>query len=440
MNPNNKELYEFYKQNLHILDTKFRPNDEQVTFDIRDKIITPYESQIYMAKNRIMTIIKSYMSKNASKLGARYPTSKIPFLKSDMEILFSACKIPKELVYNESIKINANDIDTGNHLIQEPFNMMCTIAIHVFLKRDKNLQKQILDIMKGKHLDDKIKYSSPVYFITLYLAVHFYSALYNKFWKYDPNEDVMDYTIEHMSNKFIIRKCQNILEFITYHSETNVENMLDRLLRASDVDLIYFYSNLNNRISHALRTIANNYYENKEKGNTVDHENANRKNEEGKFFVGDTTSITADVEQTTRRITTRFFSESVLNDQLVTASCARTKFSKAKFILIIQKIRENHDNDPIIRDIIAGIISYYLITFNGKIENLKSNPFLLQMFKAYAISNTKDKFVLDTKAQLDKLIRNNLQGILDEMNQNLLDRARVSIYQFLVLYIAANSK
>ena len=159
MNPNNKELYEFYKQNLHILDTKFRPNDEQVTFDIRDKIITPYESQIYMAKNRIMTIIKSYMSKNASKLGARYPTSKIPFLKSDMEILFSACKIPKELVYNESIKINANDIDTGNHLIQEPFNMMCTIAIHVFLKRDKNLQKQILDIMKGKHLDDKITHS-----------------------------------------------------------------------------------------------------------------------------------------------------------------------------------------------------------------------------------------------------------------------------------------
>ena len=129
-----------------------------------------------------------------------------------------------------------------------------------------------------------------------------------------------------------------------------------------------------------------------------------------------------------------------MNDQLVTAACARTKFSKAKFILIIQKIRENHDNDPIIRDIIAGIISYYLITFNGKIENLKSNQFLLQMFKVYAISNTKDKFVLDTKAQLDKLIRNNLQGILDEMNQNLLDRARVSIYQFLVLYIAANSK
>ena len=440
MNPNNTELYEFYKQALHIMDNRFRPNDEDVTFTIRDKIITPYESQIYMAKNKFMQVVKSYMSRNASKLGMRYPVSKLPFLKSDMDMVFNACKISKELIYNESIKIDANDIDTGNHLIQEPFNMMCTIAIHVFLKRDKKLQKQIMDIMHGKDLDDKVKYSSPVYFLALYLAMHFYSALYNKFWKYDPTEDVMDYTIEHMSNKFIIRKCQNILEFITYHSETNVENMLDRLIRGSDVDLIYFYSNLNNRISHALRTIANNYYENKEKGNTIGHEDANRVNEEGKFFVGDTTSVSADVEQTTRRITTRFFSESVINDKLVTAACAKTKFSKAKFLIIVQKLRENHDNDPIIRNIIANIVSYYLVKFGGKIENLKSNQFLLTMFKVYSISNTKDEFVIGIKNQLNELIKNNLAAIIDEGNQNLIDRCRTSCFQYFVLYIAANSK
>lgn len=440
MNPNNTELYEFYKQALHIMDNRFRPNDEDVTFTIRDKIIIPYESQIYMAKNKFMQVVKSYMSRNASKLGMRYPVSKLPFLKSDMDMIFNACKINKELIYNESVKIDANDIDTGNHLIQEPFNMMCTIAIHVFLKRDKKLQKQIMDIMHGKDLDDKVKYSSPVYFLALYLAMHFYSALYNKFWKYDPTEDVMDYTIEHMSNKFIIRKCQNILEFITYHSETNVENMLDRLIRGSDVDLIYFYSNLNNRISHALRTIANNYYENKEKGNAVGHEDANRVNEEGKFFVGDTTSVSADVEQTTRRITTRFFSESVINDKLVTAACAKTKFSKAKFLIIVQKLRENHDNDPIIRNIIANIVSYYLVKFGGKIENLKSNQFLLTMFKVYSISNTKDEFVIGIKNQLNELIKNNLAAIIDEGNQNLIDRCRTSCFQYFVLYIAANSK
>ena len=443
MNPNNKELYEFYLQNLHVGELeskKFRPNDEAVTFEIRDKLITPYEQIILKNKNRIMMIIKTYLAKSTSRLGTRYPTTKVPFLKSDMDIIFQALGFSRQMVYDTSMNIHANDIDTNNHLIQEPFNMMCTIAAHVYLKNDPNLQKAILGIAKGKIPDDKYKYSTPVYFLVLYMAIHFYSALYNKYWKYDPNEDVMDYTIEHMSNKFIIRKCQNILEFITYHSETNIENMMDRLLRASDVDLIYFFSNLNNRLSHALRTIANNYYENKEKGNSTGHEDANRVNDEGKFYVGDTTSISADVEQVTRRITTRFFSETVLNDKLVTGACAKTKFSKSKFIVITQRIRENHENDQIIKNIFSSIICYYLVKFQGKIENIKSNNFLIQMFKVYSISNTKDQFVIGIKEQLSLLIKNNASTILDEGNSNILDRAKTSLYNYFILYIAANSK
>lgn len=440
MNPNNKELYEYYKQQLHVLDDKFRPNDEDVTFHIKSKIIIPYEANILKAKSKIFTIVRSYMAKNSAKLGARYPTSKIPFLKSDMDIVFSACGIDRNKLYEECMKIDANDIDTKNHLIQEAFNMMCVIIAHVFLKNDKILQNQIMDIAKGKMLDDKIKYNSVVYIIILYLALHLYSAQYMKFWKYDTIPEVMDYTIEHMSNKFIIRKCQNILEFITYHSETNIENMVDRLLRASDVDLIYFYSNLNNRIGHALRTIANNYYENKENENRIGHDNSSQTNDEGKFFVGDTASISADVETVTRRITSRFFSETVLNDKLVSTACYKTKFSKAKFILIIQKLRENHENDQFITNIFANIISYYLVKFNGTIDTLKSNNFLIQMFKVYSISNTKDPFVIGVKEQLTKLIKTNLSLIIDEGNKNLIDRCKTSIYNYFVLYIAANSK
>ena len=212
------------------------------------------------------------------------------------------------------------------------------------------------------------------------------------------------------------------------------------MLRASDVDLIYFYSNLNNRIGHALRTIANNYYENKENENRIGHDNSSQTNDEGKFFVGDTASISADVETVTRRITSRFFSETVLNDKLVSTACYKTKFSKAKFILIIQKLRENHENDQFITNIFANIISYYLVKFNGTIDTLKSNNFLIQMFKVYSISNTKDPFVIGVKEQLTKLIKTNLSLIIDEGNKNLIDRCKTSIYNYFVLYIAANSK
>lgn len=441
MNPNNTELYKFYKDQLHVGQTdKFRPNDEDVTYTIRENIVIPNETKILKAKSKIFSIVKSFLAKNGSKLGLRYPTNRIPFLKSDMDILFTACGIKRQDLYEACISIKANDIDTKNHLIQEPFNMLCTIVGHVFLRNDKNLMNAIMSIAKGKIPDDKYKYSTVTYQIILYLTLHFYSALFIKYWKFDPVEAVMDYTIENMSNKYIIRKCQNILEFICYHSETNIENMIDRLYRGSDVDLIYFFSNLNNRLSHAMRTIANAYYENKENKNYVSTDSASRTNDEGKFYVGDTASVSADIINTVNRIVSRFFSEDVIDDRLVGPACAKTKFSKAKFIIILQRIKENHQNDVVIKNIFTAIISYYITTLNGEIDNIKSNKFLVDMFRVYSISNTNNDFLNVLKNQLSKLVKLNAKAIIDESNGSLVDRCKTSLYNFFILYIAANSK
>ena len=440
MNPSNEDLWNFYLNNLHVGDQKFRPNDEEITYELKNALIIPNEAKILRSKNRIISIIKSYMGKTAAKFGARYPIDKIPFLRSDMDILFSACGMDKEKVYQAANSITANGIDSKNHLIQEPFNLMCTIIAHVYLKNDAKLLQAIYDIAKGKIIPEQTKYASVVYLVILYLGMHFYSALFIKYWKYGANEAVMDYTVENMSNKFIIRKCQNLLEFIQYHTETNIENMIDRLYRASDVDLIYFYSNLNNRMSHAMRTIANCYYENKEKQNYVSNEDTSRKNDEGKFYVGDTTSVSADIESACRRVITRFFSESVVNPRITEAACVKTKFSKVKFMIILQRIKENRSNDNIIKELFANIISYYLTILKGSINNMKSNKFIVDMYKVYSISNTNDKFILTIKRELSDLVKNNSKEILDEGNANIIERAKSSIYNYLILYIAANSK
>lgn len=440
MNPSNTELWKFYTDNLHVGDQKFRPNDEEVTFELKNSLIIPNEAKILKAKNKIVNVVKSYMGKTAAKFGARYPLDKIPFLRSDMDILFTACGISKDVVYKAADSVTANGIDSKNHLIQEPFNLMCVMIAHVYLKNDPKLVQAINDIAKGKYIPEQTKYASVVYLIILYLGMHFYSALFIKYWKYGANEAVMDYTVENMSNKFIIRKCQNLLEFIQYHTETNIENMVDRLLRASDVDLIYFYSNLNNRMSHAMRTIANNYYDNKEKQNYISNEDTSRINDEGKFFVGDTTSVSADIESTTRRILSRFFSEDVVNERIANAACVKTKFSKVKFMIILQRIKENTKNDALIKSIFTNIITYYLAVLKGSTKNIKSNSFIVDMYKVYSISNTNDKLVLAIKQELSDLVKNNSKEILDEGNSNIIERAKSSIYNYLILYIAANSK
>lgn len=441
MNPNNPELWKTYTDALHIDKIqKFRPNDEEVTYELKNELIIPNEAKILRSKNRILSIIKSYIGRTSAKFGARYPLEKIPFLRSDMDIIFTACGMNKETVYNAANSVTANGIDSKNHLIQEPFNLMCTIIAHVYLKNDPKLLQAIYDISKGKYIPEQTKYASVVYLVVLYLGMHFYSALFIKYWKYGANEAVMDYTIENMSNKFIIRKCQNLLEFVQYHTETNIENMIDRLFRASDVDLIYFYTNLNNRMSHAMRTIANNYYENKEKQNYVSNEDTSRTNDEGKFFVGDTTSVSSDIETACRRVITRFLSEDIINERIANAACVKTKFSKSKFIIILQRIKENSKNDILLKSLFKNIISYYLVVLKGSVNSMKSNKFIVDMYKVYSISNTNDQSILTIKQELSDIVKNNSKEILDEGNSNIIERAKSSIYNYFILYIAANSK
>lgn len=434
------DLITMYKSVLHTKDpSKFRPNDSEITYTIKTEITDTYEENILKAKNKIIAVVKQYMNKNSSAYGVRYPLKRIPFLKSDMDILFRAVGIdPKEL-YDATMKINANDIDVGNHLIQNPFNTLCVIITHVFLKHDKPLLQKI-KMAEDKIIPDSEKYKSPVYLVAMYLACYFYSKNYMRYWKYDPTPDVMDYTIEHLSNKYIIKKCSSLMDFIQYHSETNVENMWDRVTRGSDVDIIYFFSNLNNRLSHALRTLANEYYKNKEEDNRTGHDKLTMTNDEGKTSLVDVTNISSDINTTVRRITNSFFSESIIDDKLVTASIYRTKFSKSKFMVILNRIRENKESDPIIYKIIANIIAYYLTNTRKSANTFKSNEFVTTMIKTYGISNTNDIFINSMKDQLTQLVKLNLEGILDETNMSSIDRCRTSIYIYLVLYIAACSK
>ena len=59
------------------------------------------------------------------------------------------------------------------------------------------------------------------------------------------------------------------------------------------------------------------------------------------------------------------------------------------------------------------------------------------MIKSYSVSNTKDEFILGMKDLLNKLIHENLTTIIDEGNANLVDRCRMSLFIYFVLYIAS---
>ena len=422
---------------FHPTDNRLRVNEEEVTFTIMNSVIVEASPRILKARPKINSVVKSFIAKNASKLGTRYPSTKIIFTESDKNAIFNAVGIKREDLSKAIKQVDANDIDTSNHLFADEFISMCIIIAGVYLRNDKKLLQKIKDCDK-KPLEDKERYNDAtcLYYIILYLSIRLYGALYVKFWKYDVNEQVMDYTMESLSGKFLMKKMNNMLEFLKYCSDTNVENMWDRLLRMSDVDIFYFASNLNNRISHALRMIAQKYYENFKNNEKIGSDDANKLSEDGKPYTGDVASISGDLVQSVRKVINAFYSESIIDPQLLTMACNRTKLSQSRMLLILKALRENRKSEPRIKSLFNDIIAYYITSLGGKVNELRSSKFAVTMIKTYSVSNTKDPFVIAVKDNLTGLIKENLQTIVDCGNGNLVDRVKNSIYTYFVLFIA----
>lgn len=403
---------------------KLRVNDTDVSYNISENIITKYKDACLKNQSRVLAVIKQYIARNSSKLGVRAPTTRIPFTDYDKDTLFKAAGVDKADVQASINSINKNDIDLRNKVINDPFNVLCTILTSIYYCADK-------------HRDDAKKdFTKPYYYTSLYLAIRFYGKLYIRQFKYDPSEEVMDYTIENVSNKFLLKKTNNVFDLIKYFSESNIENMAWRLERAADIDIVYYSTNMCNRMSNSIKTLGQEFYKNKELMNKTKTDSASMTDEEGEFYVGDLTNISASLDTAVRKIILKFVSDTVIDNTILDAACSKTKFSKAKMLLIVQNIREA--NDPILKKILVDIISYYLIQTKKPISAIRSSDFVMTMIKLYGVSNTKNDAIINLKQELNDLIVKSSKAILTEGNSNMVDRVKNSLYVYLVLFIAKN--
>lgn len=404
-----------------------RVNDDKVSFDVKTTLDSIYKLNALKMYKRVEAVVQNYMQKNMTPLGTRGPTMKVPFTESDKNALFKSINAEITVVQQAINKIHSNDIDLRNRVINDPFNMLCAYLAHVYF------------VNKDKFPKPKNDWSYPHNYISLYLTIRMYgTCYYSQFKVCDPDPDVMDYTIEGLSNKFLFKRANNVFEVVRFFSETNVENMTDRLIRGADVDLVYYSTNLKTRISNMLKEIAKVYYPNYKDKNRITSETSSRVDEEGDFFVGETTNISSSVEIASRKIMTSFVGESMIDIDLVNAASNKAKVSKTKLMMIISRLKSKETNFSIIRNIFYSIITFYLTTFGKPISAIKSSHFVVETVKAYSISNTRVETILYLKEQITKLVLDNQEDILKEGNANMLDRFKSSVYIYLVLFISRN--
>lgn len=326
---------------------------------------------------KFINLVGNYINKNNAKLTTAGPVYQLAFTQFDKEEFFKLFDITVNDINNltKVVTTKINDKASWPLIKQNPIFVLFYYIIRFYtLKKDSKALNSSLII----------------------LALAIYPSVFSHFFKYEPNVGVMQYTIDNLSQRFIIKKSNHIFGTLTYSIQNSWKFHEKDFKNGADIDCITFIRRIRNDQSSLLRKIANNYYDNYKKGlsvyTTVD-------NYEDNINV-DIENNTNKVELLTNRIVTQILINGLNLDITGFASNA-CNISNLELRNYLNKIIIHKKNDEI-RSFIGSILFLFLYTDKHSVEEIHSKLFLSYTIALFKKTNSKDKNIANVKNILDK--------------------------------------
>jgi len=316
-------------------------------------------------------IIK-FIDKNSEVLYHNAPSKRLYFRDIDKEIVMKLCDFtPKEI----SNVIKKNEfIGTTWRTLNQPHFWILLLAVKFYMENKKEKE---------------------MYQTLVFLTLCFYSSIQYKYFRYEPNENIMAYTINNLSNKYDIKKFGTVFKMLFETCKGNHEFYINELKSGDDLGLRTYISGLRTRINSKIQNIFDEFEKVRKQGLylNLDEENQDEEN----FHEMDNASfqIVKISEKVTLKILTGRIEEKLLRIAAQNNGINVNSLRTAVYNIIDKK---NHE----VKDFIVLILQMYLITGKNEVKSISSKKFILECINTYSKSNTVDKTVLQIKSILDK--------------------------------------
>lgn len=408
-----------------------RGNDISINRDIydylEDKIGSITDSHIPNIRNFIGTYISNHMT----EMSYRGPGKKLLWIET--EEYFKSSGVDKRIVV-DAIK-KSEYINPSWEIANNPLNVLMTYQIfHCW----NNITEKEKKALNGSNKEYR---TSTLYLLTLIFTIRFYSSLNNgKYFVYDADEEIMNKTIENLSDRYTLNKynLKNIFELMEYFAYSNINNTIELMERPTDFNICYYMDNLNNRINNTLKSVANAYYDNVEKGMIVQTETIQGETAEGDTYLNVSESVSSNIELITRKIGIKLSSESTVIDRMLEIACKETKIGKAKMRITIQSMIDN--DKELVVNLIRNIITYYLGYLKKDKKTIHSISFISLMKRTYNVSNTKDQGLIKIKDALHELMKRNSAEYLKTSRVATLSSMKACCFYYWLLYTNEKSE
>ena len=326
-------------------------------------------------RDKIIRGILKYIDHNSEVLYDIGPIERLYFTEADRAVLYMNLEILPDEVYkvvSKSVKVDTKWQNANN-----PFYILSVL-----------LARYLLLARKQKDME----------LVLMYLTFNIYTSKHKRSFRFVPNRSIMEYTINNLSNKYIIKRVGNLYEALHYTTMGSHDKYKKKLERGSDTDIVLYISNLVTRIGSFIKNIAREFYKNHSSGKYLNVEEELHTEE----IVRHTDNISTLIDSIANVAMVHTLYKAP-EDKIIQLSAKIAGVSVNAVRTAIYAIQNKKNKD--LKILYQLILELFLENGEYPVEAIGSKDFINYCYEVFAQSNTTDKTVLEIKDILDDWLK-----------------------------------
>lgn len=370
-----------------------------------DELYPTVEKNLKTRSAELQRYIHAYIDRNNEVLFAQGPSKRLFFSDKDRDIVYKCIGVSDQTI-TKAIK-QSEAIDPSWKILNNPFNLACILAIRYYQLAKKEKEKEAM---------------------ILYLSFSFYSSIQYKYFEFEPNENIMAYTINNLSNKFKIKQLGTIFKIIQSTATTNHDTYKKDIEKGTDILIKNYIMSLRTRLDGLIQKIANEFYKTKKSGKYLNPEEDSY--DKDSYFIADNVSFI--ITRTADSATLRMINKGI-DQKFITLSANINGVSVNALRIAAQEILAEKDNE--IKQLFVLILQLYLIDGQNQPQSIGSQAFLNFCLEIYIKSNTNDKTIIRIKELLDEWLTECSPNYVKTERVATKNNFRKGIYMYFILVL-----
>jgi hypothetical protein len=369
--------------------------------------IYPKVEQAFTSKEtqrKFSAIVASYVDRNVNRLSTAGPSKRTLFSDMERNKVYDLIDFDPKIC--KAIVKQSNYIKASWKIVNDPFNLVMMMILR-YAKLNKLDQINQLAVT--------------------YLTLSMYPSLHYKYFKFEPNEAIMQYTINNLSNKFKVKQVGNILQALV-DTTALADKTYDKNIRhANDKELTDYINAYKTRLNSLIKKIRDAFEKDYRSGNYMNTERDNE--DENDFKTSDSNSLLIQriVDQVVLKL-----SVNGPDSRIVDISAKMNQVSVNETRNTLNQLTQNKDESINIRALCESILYLYLFNGENHVNDLNGSKFLTFCLAVYKKSNTNDENVIKVKSILDTWIEKYSETYRKTQRVATLNNFRRALYTFFV--------